>query len=52
MLFLSAQDVLAALDCEAAMAAVAEAMRRQEAGQFEMPERTSMLVLCAGSLGR
>ncbi|MAW60509.1 MAG: ornithine cyclodeaminase [Planctomycetes bacterium] len=42
MLFLSAQDVLAALDCEAAMAAVAEAMRRQEAGQFEMPERTSI----------
>ena len=38
MLFLSAQDVLAALDCEAAMAAVAEAMRRQEAGQVSIKQ--------------
>lgn len=42
MLFLSGDDILQALDCEASMAAVAEAMRRQETGQFVMPERSSI----------
>lgn len=42
MLFLSGEDILQALDCEASMAAVEDAMRRQESGRFTMPERTSI----------
>ncbi|MCH2101033.1 MAG: ornithine cyclodeaminase family protein [Planctomycetes bacterium] len=49
MLFLSGDDVLAALSCEAAMGAVAEAMRRQEIGAYRMPERTAIEGAAQGS---
>ena len=42
MLYLTGDQVLASLSCEAAMDAVAEAMRRQETGEYHMPERTAI----------
>lgn len=42
MLFLGSEDVLRALDCDASMDAVTEALRRQETDEFHMPERMSV----------